>query len=74
MNQGAPLFMRPDLAEQFGGIGYGPDTDDRSGACLRELIRQRAYELFESRGRQSGHDLDDWLQAEHQIKQHLQLI
>ena len=27
-------------------------------------IRVRAYELFERRGREDGHDLDDWLQAE----------
>jgi hypothetical protein len=30
-------------------------------------IRVRAYELFEQRGRESGHDLDDWLQAEAEI-------
>ncbi len=27
-------------------------------------IKVRAYELFEQRGREHGHDLDDWLQAE----------
>jgi hypothetical protein len=27
-------------------------------------IAQRAYELYEQRGRQEGHDLDDWLKAE----------
>ena len=27
-------------------------------------IRVRAYELFEQRGREDGHDLDDWLKAE----------
>jgi len=32
-----------------------------------ELIRQTAYFLYESRSYQSGHDLDDWLQAEAQI-------
>ena len=31
---------------------------------LEERIRVRAYELYESRGREHGHDLDDWLQAE----------
>jgi Protein of unknown function (DUF2934) len=30
-------------------------------------IRVRAYELFEQRGREPGHDLDDWLQAEAEI-------
>ncbi len=34
----------------------------------RELhIRNRAYELYELRGMEPGHDLDDWLQAEQEI-------
>ena len=35
---------------------------------IEQQIRQRAYELYEQRGRAEGHDLDDWLQAEHEIK------
>jgi hypothetical protein len=31
-------------------------------------IQQRAYELYEQRGRTDGHDLDDWFQAEYEIK------
>jgi hypothetical protein len=30
-------------------------------------IRVRAYELFEQRGREERHDLDDWLQAEAEV-------
>ena len=33
-----------------------------------ERIRQRAYELYEVRGREEGHDFDDWLQAEAEIE------
>jgi len=29
-----------------------------------ERIRLRAYQKFEERGREFGHDLDDWLEAE----------
>lgn len=29
-----------------------------------EVIRERAYQLYEERGSQPGHELDDWLQAE----------
>ena len=36
-------------------------------AQLEEQIRLRAYELYEARGREHGHDLDDWLQAEGEI-------
>ena len=34
---------------------------------LKEKIRQRAYELYEARGRGDGHDLEDWLRAEEEI-------
>ena len=30
---------------------------------LHEEIRRRAYELYESRGREDGHDVDDWRSA-----------
>ncbi len=42
----------------------------RTVSDLRPLegeIRQRAYELYEARGREDGHELDDWLQAEAEI-------
>jgi hypothetical protein len=31
---------------------------------LEEQIRRRAYEIYEERGREDGHDADDWLRAE----------
>lgn len=32
-----------------------------------ELIRQRAHQIWEENGCIDGHDVDDWLQAEHEI-------
>ena len=34
---------------------------------LKHQIRLRAHELYEARGREDGHDLDDWLRAEEEI-------
>jgi hypothetical protein len=34
---------------------------------IESQIQQRAYELYEQRGRTDGRDLDDWLQAEYEI-------
>lgn len=31
-------------------------------------IAARAYEIYESKGRTHGGELDDWLQAEHDLK------
>lgn len=41
-------------------------SDDLSQERV-ERIRQRAYELYEARGRVEGHDVEDWLQAEAEI-------
>jgi hypothetical protein len=30
-------------------------------------IQVRAFELYEQRGKEPGHDLDDWLQAEAEL-------
>lgn len=34
---------------------------------IEERIRRRAHELYEARGREEGHDVEDWLQAEAEI-------
>jgi len=36
---------------------------------LEEQTLQRAFELYEARGREDGHELDDWLRAEKEITQ-----
>lgn len=36
---------------------------------LQGQIRGLAYELYEQRGREDGHDLDDWLNAEAELRQ-----
>jgi hypothetical protein len=35
---------------------------------IEEQIRRRAYEMYEARGREDGHDLEDWFRAESEIK------
>jgi hypothetical protein len=38
---------------------------------VEQFIRERAYQLYEERGRGDGHEWDDWLQAEGEITQKL---
>lgn len=33
-----------------------------------DMIRKKAYELYEKRGRKSGHAMEDWLEAERIMK------
>ena len=37
---------------------------------LHDRIRERAYELYESRGRENGTEEQDWLRAEQEIRTH----
>lgn len=39
----------------------------RENRNLEEVIRVRAYQFFEERGRVHGHDADDWLRAEQEV-------
>ncbi len=41
--------------------------DQESPDSTEQLVRERAYELYEERGCEAGHELDDWLQAEEEI-------
>jgi len=34
---------------------------------VSERVAQCSYELYEMRGREDGHDIDDWLKAEQEI-------
>ncbi len=45
-----------------------PKSDEPVLIPIEQQIQQRAYELYEQRGRTDGHELDDWLQAEQEIK------
>ena len=35
---------------------------------VTKLVEKKAYELYEKRGRTTGHSTDDWLEAERIIK------
>ena len=43
------------------------DKTQNTVADPQESIRVRAYELFEQRGCEHGHDMEDWLQAEQEV-------
>ena len=59
--------MKP-IATKPTPLGATSQTRESSSA-LQEQVRLRAYELYEQRGRERGHDLDDWFQAESEVTQ-----
>ena len=51
-----------------GSENTGPaEQAARRAEAHQGRVAQRAYELYEQRGRQEGQDLEDWLNAESQL-------
>ena len=46
----------------------------KSPVDLQEQVRRRAFELYEQRGKEDGHELDDWLQAESEVQQQAKAV
>lgn len=44
-----------------------PATATNEPQELEHQIRLRAYELYEARGREDGHELEDWFRAKEEI-------
>jgi hypothetical protein len=42
-------------------------TNDPRDLELEDQIRHRAYELYEARGREDGHELEDWYRAKEEL-------
>ena len=38
------------------------------GVASPDAVAVRAFELFQERGREPGHDVDDWLRAEQELQ------
>ncbi len=41
--------------------------EEGSLELTENIIRERAYQFYEERGSEHGHDLEDWLRAEAEI-------
>lgn len=76
-----PLVTTPvPVVRCFMARARTPKTTPRSTASDRALktapaatassaaVARRAYDLYVARGREDGHDVDDWLQAERELQ------
>ena len=43
------------------------DSTTKPDELTEDFIRVRAYQLYEERGCEHGHDLEDWLRAEAEV-------
>jgi hypothetical protein len=56
-------------ADTTGERGMGKDSGRRLSPTHDE-IAQLAFSLYDSRGRQDGHHIEDWLCAEQELVRH----
>jgi len=63
--QATPRSKRPTARKGPASAASNAKAQD---SALFERIAQRAYELYEQRGGQAGSELEDWLQAEREIR------
>jgi hypothetical protein len=61
------------VEQALSGGYFSKDTLGCFAECHQDLIRKRAYQIFEARGCETGRELEDWLLAEREVKRHLGL-
>jgi len=64
-------MTKPKKAPEL-GLPNGAPTDEAVPLYEPTLaeIRMRAYEIYVKRGRRDGSDLEDWLQAENELREY----
>jgi hypothetical protein len=58
----------PVLSDQGGRVTPIDPEPGRVSETLEERVRIKAFEIYERRGGEHGHALDDWLAAEQEIR------
>ncbi len=56
-------IRKPRRTKQAASPSYG------NGSLTAEEIGRRAYEIYLERGGEPGHELEDWLQAEQELRE-----
>jgi hypothetical protein len=62
-----PIVAEDSWSIQAAARGGRPGVNDAS-AATDDAIAARAYELYLARGGTHGADVDDWLQAEYELR------
>lgn len=68
----APVRRKPEVERRSTAAdsprGTAHATDAAQQQAESEQVARRAYELYERRGGEHGHDWDDWFRAEEEIR------
>ena len=61
------LLKQPKLKTVVGAKTSSDKLFMMPDSASQDSIRERAYQLYESRGRQSGEEQQDWFRAEQEV-------
>jgi hypothetical protein len=67
MQQSSHRRQAPDEPQQKEDVP-APQSNPESRAYDIDVIARAAYQRYEARGREDGHDMDDWLTAERDVR------
>lgn len=59
--------MTAEIKKKKNTLKAVPTESVVDNQAIYEIIAKKAYELYEKRGGQHGHDLEDWLEAERSV-------
>ena len=62
-----PKQKQPQVNNAVASKGSPAKVGITASAPSHDTIRERAYELYESRGREPGQEEQDWLRAEQDV-------
>ena len=57
------------LQQNASGAKMQPSEDRETSLVTQDAIAQRAYALYQARGCEHGHDVEDWLQAQRELQE-----
>jgi hypothetical protein len=66
----AAVASQMEIVSNVTSIRRSPNTNAHPSSLplhMEQIVRRRAYELYEQRGRGDGHAQEDWLHAEAEI-------
>lgn len=59
--------MTAEIKKKKNALKAVPTDSVVDNQAIYEIIAKKAYELYEKRGGQHGHDLEDWIEAERSV-------
>jgi hypothetical protein len=62
---------KPSPVEATRTVRPDPPFLQKYSPAVQERIAQKAYQLYEQRGRQQGREEDDWLEAETLVREEM---